>query len=1666
MALPEDKIDSLVYDATASELLITQSDPLEQSVDPLAPNTISDAVTKGIPTAILYAGKTLYDSTLGLVLGNNDPERDDDQEFYDLASKVDRSWAEYYNNNRLGIEIAGELSGLLVPGGIATKVVQASRKGALGSRYLNVFKELEDKKEVFKLKAATAALNKATADEFMSAAWKVRGLGVVDAVAESTAFTALAYVGMNQAQLFDDYSLGKAVFDVGLGSVLLAPFRVLQANRGLNEARFTAEKAYNTANKVREVAPGSASFEGALIRLEDAEKATDPVIGQKLRETAIADFLKETAKDIPGITPVIQQEMMKTSSSAFREKYAFLREIRKFDPELAPDVNTPSGLFKFSKDRNIIQRVSDQPKTFTPVFVLADSAAAVRKGSLRGQVLFTDKKLADAALAKSKKAGQVVKEVNIASRSLWVSNNPQIMAQKLGSFGPGKAIYASSGRELIRTAGTEMKIIADAAKDGVIKTAQPYVSRNLRTGEVIEGDVIATAGDHGVDVSQSGLGFVSVGQRRHFFTDFDDIATTPAEVSDAFFIARISQAKEAPEKFFGLTAVQKKTMPKNAPGYGFYENDIYGLQAGLARGDDLIPVIHTIPDGPVKMLSRQQVEEKLANLKLGIFNRLAADGIGVDDIAVRLNVNGEKFAQGKKEGFALYGDAGKLKDYAAPTHVSMIYDVGALPTREALLGSYDMAARQATQKLMVRGILDNEFSSVMNRWVRGNLEVDTTNVTGVTDAATLVGFSGSRTLGDIDGVVNQIGAGNHQAKIALAEEAYSDIIGSAKAFQNNPTNLAWLSAVANIVRGAAGKIRLARNAQGFGYLVNAETGKAINKTGLLPKMGEADQMVNQSERLFLPKDVTRFLSSWVQMNDQRFVGKHNAIVKANGVGTQLEQGLLYIPPPSAKMREFFALVHDPITEKKTMILAQNAEDLAKRADIIKKQFPGVNVYTKAQIKEYKQLFDDYDASEHYASIDFDQALRKAGATSSNIVEPTGLVLEEMMEFIRKQSGGLINRATATYNSELLQALRFRADDFDNFKTARRGPGAILPKGETNPYSAQISTLFNESRLKEIPWLKSMNDSLNSAVSSAYEGVTKLIPWLDTKVDPKLASMEIQKQIQGIASRTGVSLDYSQTDTLNSLTKYFPQDVASEIVSKHNGLLANLTLTADTFYHITNILTAPILQNAEIRSMVRGVKGDAKMREFLGITIPGTQMKLPTPMRALKKTTEDLLDPNTRGATLARMRTLKDEGIISSSVVEHMEQMNGALDVLTNPGRSKAKQEIYNVYDKAFGWMKENVVDRTNDWIMFYAADATEQTLRAAGVTNLKAIRNAQSTIVRRVAGNYIPGQRPILFQGPLGHAIGLFQTFTFGLVNNLSRYAAEGDKAAIRTFMAGQIGVFGAQSNPVFNMINSRIASSNEDRADLYTATYATAGQTMGDFLLYGAPSVMLQGSLYTRGDLTPINPTIIPTALDEIPIVRATMNYYRGAERISQGLFGNAPLASNTFLEGVALMGISRPLSGALALASGESVTNQGDTISLPEEVRGLSAWTRLAGGRPFDEAKVLETHYRQMAYKAYDSEKIRTLGQGIRTTLRSGIEPDDEMMEEFFSSYTKSGGNATGFSKFYKRAMNEATTPLAERMRNKLQEDPKWSEFRNSLISTEVRQEDPLGEEAFLPE
>jgi hypothetical protein len=325
-----------------------------------------------------------------------------------------------------------------------------------------------------------------------------------------------------------------------------------------------------------------------------------------------------------------------------------------------------------------------------------------------------------------------------------------------------------------------------------------------------------------------------------------------------------------------------------------------------------------------------------------------------------------------------------------------------------------------------------------------------------------------------------------------------------------------------------------------------------------------------------------------------------------------------------------------------------------------------------------------------------------------------------------------------------------------------------------------------------------------------------------------------------------------------------------------------------------------------------------------------------------------------------------------------------------------------------------------------------------------------NTFVNRTQGNYLASQRPMAFQGPIGQAMGLFQTYQFNLIQQLLRHAGEGHAKDAMTLMALQGTIHGMNGLPAFNAVNTHIigsASGNQKHRDAYDATYGIAGKTGGDFLMYGiASSAMgllhpdLKVNLYTRGDINPRHVTILPNNPSTVPIVQAFGKFAANIITTSQKIAAGGDVGT-TLIQGLEHNGISRPLAGLAQTLeafnnpqmASYSTSKRGNVIAA-NDLMSLANFARIAGGKPLDEAIALDATYRFRTYGLKDARSRDVLGKAIKSTMMAGNNPTQEQIEGFAEDYAARGGRQQEFAGWFGQLYKTANASQANQIQKSL--------------------------------
>jgi hypothetical protein len=367
------------------------------------------------------------------------------------------------------------------------------------------------------------------------------------------------------------------------------------------------------------------------------------------------------------------------------------------------------------------------------------------------------------------------------------------------------------------------------------------------------------------------------------------------------------------------------------------------------------------------------------------------------------------------------------------------------------------------------------------------------------------------------------------------------------------------------------------------------------------------------------------------------------------------------------------------------------------------------------------------------------------------------------------------------------------------------------------------------------------------------------------------------------------------------------------------------------------------------------------------------------------------------------------------------------------------------FDKGATAAIENALDSKFIEFMSMPADYTESLTRKVAMNTgailakrlYPELDDAGVTIFARdfmdkSIGNFHAAQRPVMFQGTLGVALGLFQTYMWTLGQNLYRHLEHKNYKVIGKAALMQSTIFGAGSLPGFDIVSNMIADRfSDDNIDLITGTYRATGGAdgMGDFILYGLPSNLPIGASFsTRGDISPR----FPISPEQLVSVNFISQAYKSVMDVAGALDTQSPDMARSLGQALSLQSMSRPIARASELATGYSITRRGNTVQTPEEVwsfQGVAA--RVLSTRPLEEQKLRDADHLNHLYGAMDRDNREDAMQKIRTSLRNGT-LNDELLASTAERYFRNGGSPAG----WRSAINTAIARTEESGKEALME------------------------------
>lgn len=775
-------------------------------------------------------------------------------------------------------------------------------------------------------------------------------------------------------------------------------------------------------------------------------------------------------------------------------------------------------------------------------------------------------------------------------------------------------------------------------------------------------------------------------------------------------------------------------------------------------------------------------------------------------------------------------------------------------------------------------------------------------------------------------------------------------------------------------------------------------------------------------------------------------------------------GVAYGIPPDINRAKYFALVQDPSIAgegRMTMIHATSAARLKEKVADINAKFPEFNVYANQDTKDFFKAKSAYEYQKSINESSINSALSSKGVMSDPFPRTEGRAIADSLESFhssayRKMNMDIVRiKYDQVFNE--LESLARVTGKFDSSKFPDLFDAISAPGGVTNPFLGYIKTALNISNRQSAPMLAALNDWVDSGLSRMYNRLNDL--WKSGhKVDD-----DVLAKVNGVFEHYGHKPAYYDAATYLLANSSAERAVATRFIRAASTTLATTFLRFDPFNALVNRLGSTVLTSTEMVHVLNAIKD--KNPEFVGrlagMTLPGTGDVMTSYQKLVANSLERFWKDSTSCVNGLAPGTLKKAYAqygADMNFSEATRRLVGDMvitgDESTSQLASKTKNILANAGNFLEKWSGNQISEQMN---RFIAADImtqlTDEAIRQ-GVMSRTQAGSYIRTFVNRTQVNYNGAQKPLLFQGPIGTGLGLFQSYQFNLMNQLFRYVADGDKKALATFAGLQGTFFGLNGVPGFQAMNKYVMglSGNEQSKGLDDLISEGTSRGAASFMLYGMPSNLLRSNLYARGDATPQNPLVLPTNPVDFPIINMWGKFFGNLKQTANNIMQGADLWP-TFLAGLEHNSINRPLSGIAQVLRGVTdgsglvrSTNSAGNFIAANDLYSLATLGRLAGGKPLDEVVVRNEMYKQQGIRADQRARLKSAEEALKVSMSGGDMPDPDQITKMFETFTINGMNAKDFQRWIMKQYTLAnssqvsqikstlTHPLSQRMQELL--------------------------------
>jgi len=785
--------------------------------------------------------------------------------------------------------------------------------------------------------------------------------------------------------------------------------------------------------------------------------------------------------------------------------------------------------------------------------------------------------------------------------------------------------------------------------------------------------------------------------------------------------------------------------------------------------------------------------------------------------------------------------------------------------------------------------------------------------------------------------------------------------------------------------------------------------KIVNQKRFIPSnLTKLGTMLDEQVTSIQSPDVASFWRAKVSANALIVEAKQVA-ASARGISSNLSADVLYpggLDARKYKHRFYVEPVNNEVWShnQKGIIGANTSQELAQKEAQVRAQFgDSINIRTKedmeAGFKERGEYIEEFSLNEYQSNAD----LTRKGVNWDVAPEANANLVQHYVDSMAREWKGTVDNLTELKYGEEFAAL----DQMDGVSQTYGTLGAGKQQPITTPFRETKNIMLNRTSKETGNSWRDGQQAIDKTITAIFQGLGSAFS--------SASRTGNYEEMSKYMDHYGLPKVYEgQTGNMLRTSPNMTDQKLRSIVPKANGIAATMMLRLDYIQPMINAMSMPIMSVPEMNALMKSIPAikAQQVAKGLHVTVPDTAFGMGSNIKLQMQAVKDYFGESGK----ALLKSYRDQGIITN-VVREMRQVvdDITLDVTQDADTmiaqlAKGGKKMVNIAASPADWME--------DFVKFVAARQADLVMDAAGITDQSLRASTLRTYTTRVHGNYVSAQRPTIFQGFAGQAIGLFQTYQFNLIQSLLGKVGNKDAVGVASMMGIQAGMFGVQSVPGFKALNDHISLNSQDGNDFYTGITTATGKNHSEWILYGLASNFTKPlfgeglELYTRGDLNPRTPFLIPTSIDEVPAwslaSKFVGNIFNAASDLSQGVNAGQVMADS-----LAHNGVNRPLAGVGAIMAGSRTTGNGSLITDLSDISWFAKAARVLGTKTLDESIAVQSFYRTQGFDSLRTDKITDLGRGAKRMIQSGNYDKDTYMN-FMDSYTTSGGKPEKFNQW----------------------------------------------------